>query len=62
MQDAYTEMQMQVEIVEVSSNGPCRGFITWAQGHSVTEFVGDVRGNQVCVCLRAVVCKCAVVE
>jgi len=45
-QDAYTEMQMQLEIGEVSGDGPCRGFINWANGHSVTAFEGDVRGNQ----------------
>ena len=46
VQDAYTEMQMQLEISEVSGDGPCRGFINWANGHSVTAFEGDVRGNQ----------------
>lgn len=47
VQDAYTEMEMELEISEVLSDGPCKGFITWAQGNSVTEFEGDVRGNQI---------------
>ena len=47
MQDAYTQMEMELEISEVVPDGPCKGFITWAQGNSVTEFDGDVRGNQI---------------
>jgi len=47
VQDAYTQMEMELEISEVVPDGPCKGFITWAQGNSVTEFDGDVRGNQI---------------
>jgi hypothetical protein len=47
VQDAYTQMEMELEISEVVPDGPCKGFITWAQGNSVTAFDGDVRGNQI---------------
>jgi hypothetical protein len=40
-------MEMELEISEVVPDGPCKGFITWAQGNSVTAFDGDVRGNQI---------------
>jgi len=46
VQDAYTEMDMQLEIKDLFPDGTCAGLITWAHGHSVTAFEGDVRGNQ----------------
>jgi len=46
VQDAYTEMDMQLEITDLFPDGTCAGLITWAHGHSVTAFEGDVRGNQ----------------
>jgi hypothetical protein len=47
VQDAYTKMEMELEISAVSPDGPCSGFITWSNGHSVTAFEGSVRGNQI---------------
>ena len=47
VQDVYTELEMELEISEVSAEGPCRGFITWANGHSITEVECSVRGNQI---------------
>ena len=47
VQDEHTEMEMQLELKMLSPDGSCRGLITWANGHSITEFEGKVLGNQV---------------
>jgi hypothetical protein len=47
VQDAHTEMEMRLELKMLSPDGSCSGLITWANGLSVTEFDGNVLGNQV---------------
>ena len=47
VQDEHTEMEMQLELIVLSPDGTCSGLISWANGHSVTAFEGNVVGNQI---------------